>query len=366
MIRVLHVVTCMNRGGIENALMNYYRHIDRSQLQFDFVVERPEKGDFEDEILALGGRVHRVPQRRLTNPMPYVHGLYRLLKVHPEYRIVHVHQNSYSIFPILVAYSLGLPVRIAHAHTSSDKGGLESLLQRSLRPWLYDVATHAFACGEGAAEYLYGPDALSREKVRIIRNCIEAPKFAYDAEVRRSYRERLGLSEDCLVLGCIGRLDAVKNHQLAIRILAELRGKGLQTKLLLVGDGSLRCELEAQVAELQLESEVVFCGKVGDVYNYQQAIDIYMMPSLYEGLPLSLVEAQVSGLPCLVTGYCPREADITGLCQFLELRVEPWVEAIIALHTAMPQRRSYLSEAIALGYDAETSANVLSEFYYSV
>lgn len=363
-IRILHILHSMNRGGAENAIMNYYRHLDRDYIQFDFLLTDASKSFFEDDIVSLGGRVFRVPRLTMTNPFPYVIGIKRFLKAHPEYTIVHSHTSSKSVLPLAIARVMGVAIRCCHSHTSSTEAGWTGVVRNVLKPLLKLVATDYLACGEQAGEWLYGRCMCQCGQVLIFKNVIEADKFRLNLTTRKKYRERYGISDDTLVLGHTARFSAVKNHMFDIEILHCLRNRDCKVKLLLVGGGELETEIKAKAKEKGLIDDVIFAGIVPNVYDYEQAMDVFLLPSYYEGLPLSIVEAQVSGLPCLTTeGKVSSECSVTSLVTYLplELGAEAWASKI--WNAWKVPRFDHYTEIVNAGYDAKSSAKFLQEFY---
>ena len=362
-IRVLHILHSMNRGGAENAIMNYYRFIDRSKVQFDFLLTDTNKCQFEDEIKHLGGRLFRVPLLTICNPFPYVKGVYRFLKSHQEYRIVHSHTSSKSFLPLWIAKKCSVTIRICHSHASQSESGSRGMIRDLLKPFLKVVATHCFSCGYDAALWLYGEKMVKRGRVQFFPNVIDASKFDYDKNVRHSIRTLLGISGSTVVLGCTARFSKVKNHYFLISLFEQFHNRIKDSRLLLVGDGELRYAITQRVESLGLKDSVIFTGVVQNVPDYEQAMDFFLLPSFNEGIPLSLIEAQVSGLHCYASTGVPCESDKTGLVSFLPIDkgVEPWLEVII--NDMRYQRSSRLEDIVAAGYDAKTSARKLESFY---
>ena len=362
-IRVIHILHSMNRGGAENAIMNYYRHIDRNKVQFDFLLTEPSKCQFEDEILALGGRIYRVPRLTIKNPFLYLSNVWRFFKSHPEYHIVHSHTSSKSVFPLFIAKLVGIPVRISHSHGSMSEAGISGKIRDFLKPLLKLSATHFIACGHDAAIWLYGNRSLKKGKVLLFPNVIEADRFVYDKSVREKVRSYLGIKESTIVLGCTARFSAVKNHSFLITLFSEFHRTFKDSALLLVGDGELKNDILKLITALDLQDSVIITGVVENVSEYEQAMDFFLLPSLNEGIPLSLIEAQVSGLRCVVSDGVPVESDKTGLVSFLSLGqgVDFWADFIVK--EIVYKRRSYLGEIKKAGYDAVTSSSKLQEFY---
>lgn len=353
----------MNRGGAENAIMNYYRHIDRTKVQFDFLLTEPNKCQFEDEIISLGGRVYRVPLLRMSNPFPYLKAVSVFFDKHPEYKIVHSHTSSKSFFPLWIAKRKGIPVRIAHSHNTKSETGFRGWIRDTLKIALKKVATHYLSCGEEAAVWLYGRRFYNEEKVRVLPNVIECQKFSFNTSIREQMRSELAIDEETLVIGCVARFSPQKNLLFAIDVFHKIHGKVKDSMLILIGDGEQRPLIESRISEYGLNDSVILTGVVSNVPDYEQAMDIYLMPSFFEGLPLSLIEAQISGLKCFVSTGIPKEVDKTGLVSFLSLEkgTNKWADTIITnKHYA---RRSYVEELKTAGYDAAKTAKVLEQFY---
>lgn len=363
-VRVLHILHSMNRGGAENALMNYYRCVDRDKVQFDFLLTDPDKCDFEDEILSLGGRIYRVPLLSMKNPFHYIRGVNRFFRNHPEYRIAHSHTSSKSVLPLAIARFRGVPVRISHSHSSKSETGIKGLVRNLLMPMLKSAANVCLSCGEQAADWLYGKNYSRSGKVLIIRNVINTNRFRYNQTMRNNIRKQLNIPDNTFVIGHVARLCDVKNHRFSVDILKELLTRIPDTILLLVGDGPLRDDIIAHAKSHGVESKIRMVGVVPDVYNYEQAMDVFILPSYYEGLPLSIIEAQVSGLPCFTTnGTVSSECSVTDLVNYipLEAGAKAWADAIIK--TRGIDRIDRFDQIKAAGYDADSAAVTLQDLY---
>lgn len=363
-IRILHILHSMNRGGTENAIMNYYRSVDRSVVQFDFLLTDSGSSDFEDEIISLGGKIYRVPLLTIKSPGLYVKSVKRFFKSHPEYKIVHSHTSSKSAIPLAIAKYCNIPVRISHSHSSQSETGVRGMIRNALMPVLKIAANTYFSCGEQAAEWLYGKTFSSSGKVQIIRNVITAKKFRYNPDVRQAVREKLGIAEDTFVIGHVARFSEVKNHRFSVDILKAALIQHPNTVLLLIGDGQLRDEISDYVKTQGVESHVLMTGVVPNVYDYEQAMDAFILPSFYEGLPLSIVEAQVSGLPCFTTkDTVSTECSVTDLVKYFPLGAGAafWADEI--LKSATIERTDRFEDIKAAGYEAETAAITLQNRY---
>ena len=362
-IRVLMLFTILNRGGAESMVMNYYRAIDRSKVQFDFVVHREEKGDYEDEITALGGRIYRMTPLRPHTLGKYAQQISTFFDEHPEYRIIHGQCSESGYYFYKEASRRGIPVIIAHAHNSHVKIDLKwffrTWMKYKMRPYL----THYFSCGEEAAIWLFGKDLA--QKAIILKNAIDTRRYRYDAQIRELKRKELGLDAHSLTLCHIGRFDKVKNHQFIIKVMAQIIKKCPNTQLLLIGDGELRQQTEQQTKDYGLESNVKFLGVRPDVNELLQAADALVFPSLFEGLPMTLVEAQCSGLPCVISENIPHEVDFTDLVEQLPLETgaEKWSEQLLQATTKHHERGTYAQRVSDAGYDIQTNAKWLENFY---
>jgi len=364
MIRVLHILHSMNRGGAEVMLMNYYRNIDRSRVQFDFLLTEPQRCLFEDEIESLGGKVFRVPLLRMSNPLPYINGVKRFFREHSEYKIVHSHTSSKSAVPLWVAKRCGIPIRIAHSHNNKSEAGVSGRVRDFLKIPLKSVATDFFACGEAAAEWLYGQKMWNAGRVKVVRNAIPVEKYEYNEEIREFIREKFAIQPQTLVLGMVARFSGQKNHMFALDVIKVLRERGCDVKLLLVGDGELKNEIVQKVKDLSLQDEVVMTGVVNDVHNYLQAMDVVLMPSFNEGLGIALIEAQVNGLHCVVSTGVPQEADVTGNVMFLPLDVNKWADCIMTNRELYIQRDVEAQEKVKeAGYDIKKASKRLEDWY---
>lgn len=351
--RILQVVTYMGRGGIETMLMNYYRHIDRTKVQFDFLVHRDFRADFDDEIEALGGQIYRVPP---MNPlkMSYWKVLDNFFRAHP-YEIVHCHLNYKSGIVLAAAKRAGIPVRVAHAHTASMSAGFSKFARIVMKPLIPRTATHYLACGKAAGDAIFGGKPYA-----LIANAIDAEALRFRQEVRRRMRGELELGDPFTVIH-VGRFSEEKNHAFLLDAFAEVLKQEPNAKLVLVGDGPLRADMEQKAAALP-EGSVRFLGIRKDVPDLLQAADVFAFPSIFEGLPVTMIEAQASGLPCVKSATVTDECIVTDLVTTLPINdAAAWVDAI--LRTRSIPRTDRLADIQVSGYDIVTAANKLERFY---
>lgn len=356
-IRVLHVVTYMGRGGLETMLMNYYRHIDRSKVQFDFLVHRDFEADYDQEIEELGGRIYRV-SRLIPWSKKYRLELKKFFRAHPEYDIVHVHQDCLSSVALQCAKECGIKTRIAHSHNCNQDKNIKYIIKKHYMKQIPKYATDLFACGQEAGEWMF-----HTTKFWILNNAIDTKKYIYNPKKAKKVRGNLNISSDTYVVGHVGRFAQQKNHEFLVRVFAQLCKKETNTKLLLVGDGELREQIEKQVSDLGLADKVIFTGVRSDVEAMLQAMDVFVFPSLYEGLPVSMIEAQAAGLPCFISNKVSDDCRKTDLVQqiSLELDVDEWVKKILDVKNHV--RRDYSEEIKEAGFDIVSNARWLQDYY---
>ena len=297
-IRIAQIIGKWVGGGVEAVVMNYYKNINRKKVQFDFICDEDSTNIPYEEIEKLGGRVILVPPYQKL-PL-YIKQLKKIFREN-NYKIVHSHINTLSIFSLYAAKSVGVPVRIAHSHSTTDKTEWKkNLLKQILRPFSKMFATNYFCCSELAGRWLFGDKTYNKNEVFLLNNAIDITKFKYNEKTRAIKREELKINDDTLVIGHIGRLVAQKNHAFLIDIFNEICKIKSNSILVLVG----------QVKNLNLDTNVMFLGQRNDVDELYQAFDVLLLPSLYEGLPVVGVEAQASGLLCLLSDNMTRETKI--------------------------------------------------------
>ena len=356
-IRVAQILGDMNGYGVEQYLLNYYRYIDRAKIQFDFIVHESSLVIPREEIEALGGRVFLVPNYlHLRRYMAALEGLFR----ENRYPIVHAHIGTMSVFPLCAAKRAGVPFRVVHNHSTAALDEVKkSLLKYILRPFSKVYATHYAACSRHAAEWLFGRRTVERGDVKIIYTGIELERYRYDAAVRVQVRQELGL-EGCFVVGHVGRFCTQKNHGFLIDIFRAIHERRPEARLLLVGDGETRPAAEEKLERLGLRDDALLVGRRDDAERLYQAMDVFLLPSLYEGLPLVTVEAQAAGLKAVVSTGVTEEAKVRDDMAFLELSAgaERWAEEALR---ADPAGRAYEGDYSA--FDVTVQAKLLEQFY---
>lgn len=326
-LRVAQVIGKANAGGVESCIMNYYRNIDKTKIQFDFLVENTCKIIDREKIESMGGKVIIIPP--YTKIFKYIKELKKIFK-EGNYDIVHSNMNTLSVFTLFAAWLAKVKIRIAHSHsTTNKKEWKKNIVKNILRPFSKLFATDYFACSELAGRWLFGNRTFNEGKVTIINNAIEVERFLYSEEVRKQMRKELNV-EDKFVIGHIGRFVEQKNHSYLIDIFYEVQKERPNSILLLVGNGPLYEEIYKKVEKLGISEKVIFAGVHKHPEKYYQAMDVFVLPSLYEGLPVVGVEAQANLLPCFFADTITKEILINENVEMIGLEnIFKWVNAIL-------------------------------------
>lgn len=363
MIRVLQVFHGMDCGGAETMIMNLYRHIDRTQVQFDFLVHTTKKCFFDDEIRQLGGNIYSVPYYKFTNGKQYKKALDEFFNVHPEIKIVHGHLGSCAHIYLQKAKQYGC-YAIAHSHNTKPKGfSLKNCLYRLFTYKTRKVADYFFGCSVAAAEYRFGEKIARSNRCNILKNAIDVNKFAYSDDYRKEIRDEFNLGNK-LVIGHVGRFNTQKNHTFLIDIFKVVHDKRPDSILMLVGAGDLMPMIKQKVESLGLNEFVIFAGLRSDVHKMMSAFDVFLFPSLYEGLPVTLVEAQAAGLPVVCSDAITNETAVTDLIKYVDL-IEPasnWAVFLLNSIESLVRSNKYGNE-MKTEYDVITTSKTLKNFY---
>lgn len=364
MLRVLHCVSKMDRGGIETLIMNVYRNVDRSKIQFDFLVFKPEDGEYDNEIIQLGGKIFKVRSRR-EGVFKNISDLNSFFEK-TTYSIVHIHVSSMTnVEAIKSAFKKKVPNRIIHCHnTKGPKGLLHEFMHRYNRLMIDRYCTDKFACSKDAAIWGFGDKKVKNGDVHIFKNAVNTSEFIYNSEVRLKMREELNLN-DKFVIGHVGRFAEQKNHKFIVSIFSELLKIKPNSTLILVGVGNLQKTIKKQVKDLGIENSVLFLGSRSDVNCLMQAMDIFLFPSLFEGLGIVAVEAQASGLPVFASDVVPKEAAITELFHSISLSSSPkiWAKKIVEASNNMT-RRDRSKDIMDSGYDIRANTEWITNYYF--
>lgn len=368
-VRILHILGNTQLGGAESRIMDLYRHMDRSVVQFDFVVHSKEEGYFNEEIRKLGGRIFRVPRFRVLNYFSYCRAWKKLLQEHrdadgrSEFHMIQGHMTSTAAIYLPIARKCGIETTIAHARSAGVDKGLKGILTRFLRRNLSKKADYLFTCSELAGISVFGKKAVKQGRTRFLPNAIDCQKFAPDPLVREKIRRELGI-ENCYVIGHVGRFHYAKNHEYLLRVFAELvKRKTRDYVLLLLGEGSGMEDIRILSRELGIEDKVYFLGNKSNVNDYYQAMDYFVYPSRFEGMPGTIVEAQTAGLRCLMSDTICKEVIATDLVTTRSISEDPGLWADEIEQHLQYQRSSRVDEMKELGFDVHGQAVLMTDFY---
>lgn len=360
-IRILQVVTQMHRAGLETMLMNYYRNIDRDLVQFDFLVHRDDEYDYDREIEALGGHIYHVRPITPRNFMGYLDDLSAFFSEHSEYKIVHAHLDALSAFVLRAAKRKNVPVRIAHSHNTDFDKDSKMLLRYFAKALIPLYATHFMGCSKPALKFMFGEQIANGSSALVLPNAIDLTAFSFSREKRICVRENLGIDEK-LVIGHIGRFGYQKNHEFLIDIFAELYRLRSDAVLLLIGDGEDKPKIEEKVRNLGLEGSVRFLGVRNDIPDLLSAMDLFVMPSWFEGFVIVLLEAQMNGLPAIASNTICSEINVSERLKFMSLEATAfeWAQMILSIDG----RRYDAAEKMRVGgFDIRQQAKKLEEYY---
>lgn len=368
-VRILHILGNTQLGGAESRIMDLYRHMDRSVVQFDFVVHSKEEGYFNEEIRKLGGRIFRVPRFRVLNYFSYCRAWKKLLQEHrdadgrSEFHMIQGHMTSTAAIYLPIARKCGIETTIAHARSAGVDKGLKGILTRFLRRNLSKKADYLFTCSELAGISVFGKKVVEQGRTRFLPNAIDCQKFAPDPLVREKIRRELGI-ESCYVIGHVGRFHYAKNHEYLLRVFAELvKRKTRDYVLLLLGEGSGMEDIRILSRELGIEDKVYFLGNKSNVNDYYQAMDYFVYPSRFEGMPGTIVEAQTAGLRCLMSDTICKEVIATDLVTTRSISEDPGLWADEIEQHLQYQRSSRVDEMKELGFDVHGQAVLMTDFY---
>ena len=362
MVRVLHYIGLLEFGGSQSFVMEIYRKIDRSKLQFDFVTFPNQKKDNYNEIISLGGRVFESPQYTGKNHFTFVTWWKEFFDKHREYKILHVHVRSVGAICIDIAHYYNI-LCIAHSHSTSNGRGIRAKIKNIMQFSIRYKADYMFACSKEAGEWLFGKNVNKKNNYKVIANAIDAQRFDYDENTRNNVRRLLKI-EDKFVVGHIGRMTEPKNHLFLIKIFSDICKIRQDARLLLIGDGELREIIEKEIQARNLEDKVLILGSRNNTEDYYQAMDVFVFPSLWEGLGISVIEAQTSGLPCLISERIPKDAVLDNqlveiMC--LSMGEKQWAKKVVNMKRY--RREGNVEVTRICGYDVVKNAKYLQNFY---
>ena len=355
MKRLLCILSSMNAGGAETFLMKIYRRIDRTKYQMDFCINMSEKCFYEDEILSLGGKIYRIPAKSVSLK-DFEKQLYNVVNTNGYKYVLRVTSSAFGFMDLKIAHKAGAEICAARSSNSSDGGSLKSKVAHRLGRALYGKYVNVkIAPSDLAAVYTFGKKAYESGAVNILHNAVDIDQYGFNADMRCRIRSEFGLSDDTTIIGHVGRFMTQKNHAFLLEVFSEylkINGKSI---LMLVGGGELESAIKQKASELGIADRIIFTGVRSDVPALLSAMDVFVFPSLYEGMPNTVIEAQATGLPCIVADTITREADITGLVHYLPLGdASEWADYIVQLPKVI--RKTPTQKFKENCYDIETVA----------
>lgn len=353
MKRLLCILSGMNVGGAETFLMKVYRTIDRTEYQMDFCINEKEKCFYEEEIVNMGGRIFRIPSKS-QDLKEFKRQLSAIVKNNSYYYVLRISSNAMGFMDLKIAKNAGAKVCCARSSNSSDGAGFRAKFAHQVGKILYGKYVDVkIAPSDLAAKYTFGRNAYESGSVRILHNGLDLDLYRYSEEKRRAIRKEFSISEGTKLIGHIGRFDEQKNHMFLLEVFRKIHLLESDTKLLLVGEGKLKEAVQRKVNELGISDSVVFCQVRSDVPFLLSAMDVFVMPSFYEGMPNTVIEAQATGLPCVISDTITREANITGLVSYVPLDApNVWSDAVL---TAIKKERLDTKQAfVEQGYDIKS------------
>lgn len=363
MIRILQVLPRLRRGGSQAMVMNLYRALDREKFQFDFIIFTQDHDDYYDEIRALGGKIFHFKKFNGKNLLSIHKEWNEFFIAHPEYKILHSHVRSFASIYIPIAKAHGL-VTIIHSHSTSNGNGVKGKIKSILEYPLRYQADYLFACSTEAGKWLYGENVVFKPNYRFVPNAIPLEKFFYSQADRNRIRHKYGIGEE-IIVGHVGGFETPKNHTFLIECFREFLKIYPKAKLMLVGDGTFEEKIKILCQEYQITDSVIFTGLQPDIGQYLSAMDVFLFPSLWEGLPVSVVEAQASGLKCLLSDVITKDVELTDLLTYYSLNEDAkhWAKA---LSDMIPQMRLPISEQNfnrLASFDCKNTIKELEKFY---
>ena len=362
MFRVAVVIGKMDSGGKKNLVMEYYRHIDKTKVQFDFICDSDSQAIPDEEIKSLGGRVYQItPYQNIIGNM---YDIYKLCKTN-HYVVMHAYNSTMNIFPMLVGKISGVPVRISESLSMAHDGDWKTVLKKILRITSKWFANYYMSCGHDCGRWQFGDKLFNTGQVDVFKTVIDTEFNSFNKNVREKIRREFGW-ENKIVIGHIGRFTPQKNTVHLIEIFAAIAKKEPMAIMCLIGDGELRSKVIAKIRELGLEERINYLGRREDIQQFYNAMDVFLLPSLYEGLPVVGLEAECSGLPMFFSTEVTPEANACELGHFISLDAteDEWADEILkAAKHNMPIRRSYAKEVSEAGFDSVSEALRIQEYY---
>ena len=360
-IRVLQMIPSFYYGGSQAMIVNLYKAVDREKVQFDFIVDHTEYEGLKETVESLGARTYSVPSFNGLNIKQIRNAWDELLTNHPEYKILHCHCRKYSSLFLPVVKKHGLKV-IVHSHNTSNGNGFKSFVKNTLKYPLRKQADYFFACSKEAGQWLFGENIVNNKNFYIINNSIDTDKFVFDKEIRKKYRKEFMIKDEKVFLQ-VGRFTEQKNYLFTLELFSEYIKKDEKTKLVLVGDGELKKDIENKINELSISDNVILLSYRNDVNCLLQMSDYFLMPSLWEGLSVAAIEAEASDIKCLMSDKVDKNVNITNKCVFIPLEINEWLKYMDDL---IKERKNNKSLIVKAGFDVKENSKWIQDFYLNI
>lgn len=362
-IKILYLLSCpMKYGGTETFIINFYRKLNKDIIQIDFVYQGYEKGVYDDELLENGSNIYHVPYKN-QNPILYTKKIKEII-MNGNYKIVHSHMDAMGAWPLLIAKIAGVPIRIAHSHNTSHQTNnkIKLFINDLVKIIIRKVSNYYFACSKEAGIWLFGEKLYNQNKIKIIHNAIELDKYSFSDSKRQDIRSQFNITNQ-IVIGHVGQFREQKNHKKIIEIFYELLKDNTSYLLMLIGSGPLEDEIKKMVYDLGIQKNVIFVGESRNIFDLLNVFDIFLFPSLFEGLGIVAIEAQANGLPCVFSNQIPQEAIINKNVYIVGLDedVDCWINALKKAYQSGHNKNLYFLRQA--GYDINKETNRLQEIY---
>ena len=360
-VRILQIIGSLEVGGSQNMLINIHKHINKDNIQFDYVLDHcgNEHKFYVKTVKDLGAKIFYLPTFKGWNLIELIKAWHNFFKHHSEYKIIHSHVRSYASIFLSIAKFHGLNT-IIHSHSTNNGFGFVSIVKYILQYPLRYIADYFFACSNEAGKWLFGNKIVKQTNYKVIPNAIDVEKYKFNPIIRKEYREKLCISEDTKVYVHVGRFHPSKNHRFLLNLFAEINKQVPDSILILIGDGELRSQIEKQIDELSLKEKVKLLGVQSNVNCWLQATDCMLFPSLWEGLGMVAIEAQAAGIPCICSEFVPKLVSVSNNCKFLPLVKDIWLKEIQSIDYTRLDNISSIQKA---GFDIKTTSKYLEDFY---
>ena len=362
-LQIVQVLGRMDRGGAETMVMNLYRQVDKSKIQFVFVVHTNDRCSYDEEIENLGGKIYHVPRYKGKNHFIYKKWWKDFFVGHPQYKILHSHIRSTASIYLPIAKKNGVTT-IVHSHSTSNGKGISAVVKKVMQYPIRYQADYFFGCSQIGGEWLFGKRIVKGSRYYTLQNAINIDNYDVNSITRNKIRKQFGVEEKVL-FGHVGRLHEAKNHMFLLELFAVISQENPNSMLMIIGDGELKEQIERKIKELHLESKILLLGARSDVPELLSAMDVFLFPSKWEGLPISVVEAQAAGLPCFISDKVTKEVGISELVHYLPIDkgYEIWIKEI---QKADLKRKNVKLRIGKAGFDIKETSNWLTSFYRGI